>query len=164
MTPTFDLCAFCASAASPPLPMKGFAIKASNPILVRCSTATSLVFSMSFNLMSAIDCRPYECRSLFICDISDADSGRIMWKFILTAQMCCSTTRMVFAANSGRLRLFAGGLRPSTIGLFLALSALAILFRNGLVIGLYRLVVHCKPHHLELYLTLLLRAVRYYVS
>ena len=51
---------------------------ASKPIFIRWSTATALVVSMSFSLMSAIDCSPKEWASLFILKISDADSGRDM--------------------------------------------------------------------------------------
>src|SRR5881628_2389690 len=122
--------------------------------------ATSLVFSMSFSLISAIDCRPYQCTSWFIRNISDVDSGRIRWKFILTAQMCCSTARIVFAANAGRLRLLTGGSSASTIGLFLASAALAILSRNGLVIGLNQRVVRCKPYYLEVDKTVLVQPCR----
>ncbi len=90
---------FRTSEASASLPMKGFAMAASKPIFVRWSTATALVVSMSFSLMSAIDCSPKEWASLFICEISDADSGRIIWKFILTAQTWCSTAQMILVCK-----------------------------------------------------------------
>src|ERR1700752_1083713 len=104
---------------------------------------------MSLSLMSAIDCRPQECANLFIRNISGADRGRIRWKFILIAQTCRSTARIVLVANSGRPRLFAGGSSASTTGLFFTAAAMEILSRNGLVIGLYQRVVRCKPYHLE---------------
>src|ERR671922_610972 len=142
--PASALCAFCTSEASAFLPVKGFAITASKPIFVRRSTATALVFSMSFSLMSAIDCRPKEWVHLFIREISDADSGRMIWKFILTAQIYCSTAQIVFAANSRSLCLPDElGSSARTMGLFFSIAALAILSENGLIIGLYQWVICC---------------------
>src|SRR5919197_5935893 len=125
--------------------MKGFAIAASKPIFVRRSMATALVFSMSFSLISAIDCRPKEWARLFIHKISDADNGRMMWKFILTAQTYCSTAQMVFAATSGKLCLPDDdrGSSARTTGIFFSTAAMAILSEKGLVIGLYQWVIFC---------------------
>src|SRR5215203_77943 len=151
MMPASALCAFCTSEASASPPMKGFAMAASKPIFVRWSTATALVVSMSFNLMSAIDCSPKEWAILFIAEISDADSGRMIWKFILTAQTWCSTAQMVLAAISGSLCLSDGlGSRARTIGLFFSIAALAILSKKGLVIGLYQRVILCQPYHFKI--------------
>src|SRR5581483_6211322 len=139
--------------------MNGFAMTASKPIFMRWSSATWFVFSMSFNLMSAIDCRPCECASLFICDISLADSGRIRWKLIFIAQTCCSTALMVFAAKSCRPGLPDGGSSARTILLFLWSAALSILSEK-LVIGLYQRVILCQPYHLEVDIAVLVKPRR----
>src|SRR5687767_9128325 len=69
---------------------------------------------------------------------------------------------MVFAANSGRQARPAGGSSASTTGLFLSAAALAILSRNGLVIGLYQRVVRCKPYYLEVDVAVLVEPCRKY--